>query len=68
MKIILTLSHDQASAERSFNVNNTVINLNMSEDSIVANKIAKDHTISNEVTPLSVQITNKLLRSVSTAR
>ena len=40
----------------------------MSEDSIVAKKIAKDHTISNEVTPLSVQITNKLLRSVSTAR
>ena len=68
LKIILTLSHDQASAERSFNVNNTVINLNMSEDSIVAKKIAKDHTISNEVTPLSVQITNKLLRSVSTAR
>ena len=43
MKITLTLSHGQASAERSFSVNNTVINVNMSEDSIVAEKIIKDH-------------------------
>ena len=40
----------------------------MSEDSIVAKKIIKDHMISNKLTPESVQINNKLLRSVSTAR
>ena len=43
VKIILTLSHGQASAERSFSVNNTVINVNMSEDCIVAEKIIKGH-------------------------
>ena len=68
MKIILSLGHCQASVERSFSVNNTVINVNMSEDSIVAKKIIKDHMISNKLTPESVQINNKLLRSVSTAR
>ena len=68
VKIILTLSHGQASAERSFSVNITVINVNMSEDSIVAKKIIKDHMISIRLTPKSVQITNKLLCSVSTAR
>ena len=40
----------------------------MSEDSIVAKTIIKDYMISNKLTPESVQITNKLLRSVSTAR
>ena len=41
MKIILTLSHGQASVERSFSVNNTVINVTMSEDPIRAEKIIK---------------------------
>ena len=57
MKIILTLCNGQASAERSFSVNNTVINVNMSQDSIVAKKIVKYHMISNKLTPESVQIT-----------
>ena len=68
VKTILTLSHGQASAERGFTVNNTVINVNMSEDSIVAKKIIKDHMISNNLTYESLQITNKLLCFVCTAR
>ena len=66
MKIILTLSQGQASAERSFSVKDTVINVNMSEDSLVAKKIIKYCMISNELTPESIQITNKLLCSVDT--
>ena len=66
VKIILTLSHGQASAERSFSIKDTVINVNMSEDSIVAKKIIKYCMISNELTPESVQITNKVLCSVDT--
>ena len=66
MKIILTFSHGQASVERHSSVNKTVINVNMSEDSIVAKEIIKDHMISNKLIPESVQITNKLLCSVIT--
>ena len=40
----------------------------MSEDSIVVKKIIKDDMISNKLTPESVQITNKLLCSISTAQ
>ena len=47
VKIKLTSSNGQNSAERSFSVNNTVVNVNMSEDFIVAKKIIKDHMVSN---------------------
>ena len=68
IKIVLTLSHGQAAVERSFSVNNSVLNLNMKEDSIVANKIVKDHMISNSLKPYTIAITNQLIRSVSAAR
>ena len=61
VKLILSLRHDQASVERSFSVNNAVINVTMSGDSIVAKKIIKDHMISNKLTFKSVQITNFIL-------
>ena len=47
VKIKLTSSNGENSAERSFSVNNTVISVNMSEDFIVAKKIIKDHMVSN---------------------
>ena len=59
VKLILTLIYGQASAERSFSVNYAVVNVNMSEDFIVAKKIIKDHMISNRLTAESAQITNK---------
>ena len=68
MKMILILSRGQASVKRSFSVTNTVVNVNISEDSIVAKNIIKDHMISNKLTPESVEITYKLLCSVSTAQ
>ena len=68
IKIVLTLSHGQAAVERSFSVNNSVLNLNMKEDSIVAKKIVKDHMIFNSLKPYTIAITNQLIRSVSAAR
>lgn len=68
IKMILTLSHGQAAVERSFSINNSVLNLNMKEDSIVAKKIVKDHMISNGLKPNTINISNKLIRSVASAR
>ena len=68
VKLVLTLSHGQASVERSFSINNTVLRQNMKEESIVDKKILKDHMIANGLKPDSVQVTNKLLRSVTSAR
>ena len=69
IKIVLTLSHDgQAAVERSFSINNSVLNLNIKEDSIVAKKIVKDHMISNSLKPYTISITNQLIRSFYAAR
>ena len=49
-------------------MNNSVLNLNMKEESIVAKKIVKDHIISNGFKPYTVPTKNLLIRSVATAR
>ena len=48
LKIVLTLSHGQAAVERSFSLGNALLNYNMSEDSIKAKKVIKDHMLSND--------------------
>ena len=40
----------------------------MSEDSIKAKKVIKDHTLSNGLEPHAIHISNQLIRSVATAR
>ena len=68
VKIFLTLSHGQASVERSFNLNKSVLNHNISEDSIVAKKAIRDHMLYNGLEPQSIIISNELVRCVSGAR
>ena len=68
VKILLTLSHGQASVERSFSLNKSVLNHNISEDSIVAKKAIRDHMLSNGLEPQSIVISNELIRCVSGAR
>ena len=46
LKIVLTLSHGQASVECSFILNKSVLNHNISEDSIFAKKAIRDHMLS----------------------
>ena len=66
LKIVLTLSHGQA--ERSFSLGNALLNYNMSQDSIKAKKVIKDHMLSNRLEPHTIHISNQLIRSVTTAR
>ena len=47
VKIVLTLNHGQAFVECSFSLNKSVLNYNISEDSIVAKKVIRDHMLSN---------------------
>ena len=67
LKIILTLSHGQAAVERGFSINNSVLKVNIKEDSIVAKKIIRDHMLANALNPHNVQISNKLILSCNTA-
>ena len=68
IKIILTLSHGQAAVEWGFSVNKSIIRVNMKEESIVAKKIIRDYMIANSLKPHTVEISNKLILSCSTAR
>ena len=67
VKIVLTLSHGQASVECSFNLTKAVLNHNISEDSIVAKKTKRDHTLSTGLEPESIIFSNELVRCVSGA-
>ena len=61
--MVLTLSHGQASVERQFSVNNSVLDVNMKEDSIVARKLIRDHMLAHSLTPESFTITKPLITS-----
>ena len=51
IKIVLTLSHGQADVERSFSLNNAVLQSNMKEDSVVSKCLMQDHLVSNNLKP-----------------
>ena len=68
LKLILVLSHGQASVKRGFNVNNTVLNVNVSEKSVVSRKLIIDHMQKNNLLPSTIELTKKLIRSVKTGR
>ena len=42
-KLLLCLSHGQASVERGFSVNSNLLVENMHEDSLIAQRIVQDH-------------------------
>ena len=68
IKIILTLSHGQAAVERSFSINKSVVDVNMKEESIVARKTIKDHMLSNDIQPDTIEISNKMINFYRSAR
>ena len=67
MKVVLTLSHGQASVERYFSMNKSLLKVNITEESIVSKKIVRDHMIANKLEPHTVTISNQLICSVSCA-
>ena len=68
LRIIFTLSHGQASVERGFSVNKSILGVNMKEQSIVARKIIRDHMLANNLVPHTIEITNKMIVMFKAAR
>ena len=68
IKMILTLSHGQATAERSFSIYKSVVDANMKEESIVARKTIKDHMLSNDIQPDMIEISNTMINFYRSAR
>ena len=66
--MILTLSHGQAALERSVSINKSIVEVNMTEESIVARKTIKDHMLSNDIQPDMIEISNKMINFYRSAR
>ena len=64
VKIFLTLNHGQASVERGFSVNSTVLEQNLNEKSITARRLVKDHILPDNLEPHNIEISNKMIISV----
>ena len=66
--MILTLSHGQAALERSVSINKSIVEVNTTEESIVARKTIKDHMLSNDIQPDMIEIPNKMINFYRSAR
>ena len=56
-KLVLTLSHGQASVERGFSINKSILETNMKEESIIARNLIRDHILPHSLSPESFIIT-----------
>ena len=60
---VIKLSHGQASTEQQYSVNNTVLDEDMKEESLVVRKHITDHMQSKELMPYSIEINKNLYSS-----
>ena len=68
LKLILVLSHGQASVERGFSLRNSTLKDNITETSIDSKRMIIDHMLSNNVTADTIQISTPIILSVKSAR
>ena len=67
VKLILTLSHGQASVELEFSVNNIVDKKNMKEETIVARRHIIDHMRAHKLKPYTIEIDKPLVKAATNA-
>lgn len=68
VSLVLTLSHGQASVERGFSQNNSVLQVNQSADTIISKRIIKDHMLANDLKPFTIEINSSLIKAFRSAR
>ena len=68
LKLLLTVSHGQASVERGFSHNSAVLKTNMSPETVIAKRMIKDHILSNDLKPYTIEISKPLVLAFKSAR
>ena len=63
LKIVLILSHGQASVEHVFNHIDTVVQTNMSVASVISKSLIKDHMLFYKLKPYFIKITDPMIRA-----
>ena len=67
-KLLLCLTHGQASVERGFSVNSNLLVENMQEDRFIAQRIVDDHVKPLKLEAYEVKVTKSFLANVNSAR
>ena len=67
VKILLTLSHGQASVEWGFHENNKVLAQNVKVESIISRCLITDHMVSNYLQPHTIDISREMMLSIKMA-
>ena len=68
LQVLLVISHGQASVERGFSLNKSLLVDNMEEMSIQCCRLIKDHLLLNKLSPHFLDIIKKMLQHARTAR
>ena len=66
VKFVVVLSHGQLVVERGFSTNKSLLIENLSEKSLINQRIVVDYMKSNDYKPFNIPLTNELFRSVFT--
>ena len=67
LKIVLTLSHVQTSVERGFSHDNTVVQTNMSAESVISKSLINDHMLFHKLKPYTIEITDPMIRALNSS-
>ena len=68
LKIFFTISCGDASVERDFSLNKTILKDNIEQMSVVFQSSIKSHLIMRDVKPYTVQISNQLILDIKLSR
>ena len=68
IKLVLVLSHSQASVEYGFNINKSVNKVNISQDSVIVRKLTIEHIQKKDLNPSNIELSSELIRSVKASR
>ena len=61
IKLLLTLSHGQASVERGFS-NKSILKTNMSAETVISKQLVKDHMLANGLKPHTIEISKPMIK------
>ena len=63
LKIILIMSHGQASVERGFSLNDSMKQTNIAPETIISKRLIKDYILANKITLDKVDITRDMIKA-----
>ena len=67
IKLLLTLNHGQASVERVFSNNKSILKTNMSTETIISKRLIKNHMLANGLKTQTIEISKPMIKAFRNA-